>query len=76
MKTVRLNADLAPDVAEALKTLAKKNGISLSEAVRRAISTEFFLQKGRDSGAKILIEDKKGKLKEIVFIYAAWEGKS
>ncbi|MFJ1259030.1 ribbon-helix-helix domain-containing protein [Cupriavidus sp. CuC1] len=67
-KKVRLNADLAPDVAEALQHLAARNGISLSEAVRRAISTEAYLQEMRDSGGKVLIEENGGRLKELVFV--------
>ena len=66
-KKVRLNADLAPEVALALESLAKTQGVSLSEAVRRAISTESFLQKNRASGGKVLIEDG-GKIRELVFM--------
>lgn len=66
-KKVRLNADLAPDVAKALEALARKQNVSLSEAVRRAISTESFLQQKRDSGSKILVEDH-GKIQELVFM--------
>lgn len=66
-KKVRLNADLAPDVAQALEDLASTQGISLSEAVRRAISTESFLQRKRSAGSKVLLEED-GKLKELVFV--------
>jgi predicted transcriptional regulator len=66
-KKVRLNADLAPDVADALQYLAESQSISLSEAVRRAISTESFLQKQRDAGCKVLLEQN-GKLRELLFI--------
>lgn len=67
VKKVRLNADLAPDVAKALEDLASTQGISLSEAVRRAISTESFLQRQRSAGGKVLLEED-GKLKELVFL--------
>lgn len=66
-KRVRLNADLAPDVAEALQHLARSQGISLSEAVRRAISTECFLQVQRDEGHKVLLAEN-GKLRELIFV--------
>ncbi|WP_233839467.1 ribbon-helix-helix protein, CopG family [Paraburkholderia sp. ZP32-5] len=66
-KKVRLNADLAPDVAQALEDLARTQGISLSEAVRRAISTESFLQRKRSDGSKVLLEED-GKLRELVFL--------
>lgn len=66
-KKVRLNADLAPDVAQALQDLASAQGISLSEAVRRAISNEAFLQRKRSAGSKVLLEED-GKLRELVFL--------
>ncbi|MCZ2897834.1 hypothetical protein MTR01_27825 [Burkholderia thailandensis] len=67
VKKVRLNADLAPDVAQALKDLAETQHITLSEAVRRAISNEVFLQKKRSAGSKVLVEED-GKLRELVFL--------
>jgi len=64
---VRLNADLPPDVAQALVEMAKQQGVTLSEAVRRAINTESFLQKKRGSGGKVLV-DEGGVIKELVFM--------
>jgi len=64
----RLNADLAPDVAGALQELAEAQGVSVSEAVRRAISNDYFLKQKRKEGAKVLLEDARGKLKELVFV--------
>lgn len=63
---VRLNADLSPDVAEALKQLAKRQNVNLTEALSRAIGTELALTNERSKGAKVLI--KQGdNLKELVF---------
>lgn len=56
-KKVRLEADIAPDVAQALIDLAEGKGISLSEAIRRAISTEYYLFKKMNEGAEVLIEE-------------------
>jgi len=63
---VRLNAELAPDVANALRLLAQDQGVSVSEAVRRAISTETYIYRAQQSGKKVLI-DQDGRLKEVVF---------
>lgn len=63
---VRLNADLSDDVANALKELAASQGVSLTEALSRAISTESVLVKRRKRGAKLLL-DEGGKLSEMVF---------
>jgi hypothetical protein len=64
---VRLNADLSPDVAAALKELAKAQNITLAEALIRAISTESILVKRREQGAKVILDDGNGKLSELVF---------
>ena len=66
-KSVRLNADLSPDVAAALKDLAISQNVSIREALSRAISTEVTLAKRRQNGAKILL-DEQGKLSELVFV--------
>lgn len=63
---IRLNADLSPEVANALKDLAEKQGVSLTEALSRAIGTESALTNERSKGAQVLI--KQGKdVKELVF---------
>ncbi len=63
---VRLNADLSPDVAAALKELAAAQNVSLTEALSRAISTESVLVQRRSQGAKVILDDG-GKMSELVF---------
>ena len=63
---VRLNADLSPDVANALKQLAATQGVSLTEALSRAIGTEATLADKRRKGGKVLVEEG-GVLKELIF---------
>ena len=64
---VRLNADLSPGVAAALKELAKTQNVSLTEALSRAISTESVLATRRKQGAKVVLDDGTGKLSEVIF---------
>lgn len=64
---VRLNADLSPDVAAALKELAKAQNVSLAEALSRAIGTESVLVKRRAQGAKVVLDDGNGKFSELIF---------
>jgi hypothetical protein len=64
---VRLNADLSPDVANALKQLAAAQGVSLTEALSRAIGTEATLADKRRKGGKVLVEEKGGAMKELIF---------
>jgi hypothetical protein len=62
----RLTADLPAAEADALKVLAAQQGVTLTEALRRAIATENLLQDRRKSGSKVLLE-KDGQLSELVF---------
>jgi hypothetical protein len=65
-RKVRLNADLSPAVADALKQLAATQGVSLTEALSRAISTESTLADKRRNGGKVLVQDGDA-LKELIF---------
>lgn len=65
---VKISVNLTEDAVEALKDLAAKRGTTVTEVLRRAISTEKYLdQVQRNEGAKVLVEDKKGKIRELVF---------
>ena len=66
MTKVRVTADLPTAEVQALKTLALQQNISITEALRRAISTENLLQERRNAGNKVLLE-KGGNLSELVF---------
>lgn len=63
---VRLTADLPLPEIEMLKELAAQQGVTMTEALRRAIATEGLLQKRRKAGSKVLLE-KGGQLSELVF---------
>jgi len=64
----KISANLPDDAVEALKRLATKRGISMTEVLRTAINTEEFLDKARtEEGKKVLLEDKKGGIRELVF---------
>ena len=63
---VRVTADLPATEVEALKALALQQNISMTEALRRAISTENLLQQRRNAGSTVLLE-KNGNLSELVF---------
>lgn len=65
-RKVRLNADLSPAVADALKQLAASQGVTLTEALSRAIGTEATLADKRRNGGKVLVQEG-GALKELIF---------
>lgn len=63
---VRLTADLPIAEVNSLKELAAQQGVTLTEALRRAIATEGLLQERRKTGSKVLLE-KNGNLSELIF---------
>ena len=64
---VKLTVNLSDEVAEALKKLAAKNDISVTEQLRRAISTEKWVTSVADDNDKKLLVEDKGQLKEVIF---------
>lgn len=63
---VRLTADLSVNDINALKELALQQGVTMTEALKRAIATDSVLQSRRREGSKVLLE-KGGKLSELIF---------
>ncbi len=63
---VRLTAEIPIAEATALKELALAQGITVTEALRRAIATESTLRERRKAGSKVLLE-KNGQVHELVF---------
>jgi predicted transcriptional regulator len=66
MANVKISANLSSAVVDALKEIAAKRGISMTEALRQAISHEKFFRDAVDQDQKVLLEEPKtGRL---------WEG--
>jgi predicted transcriptional regulator len=64
----RLSVNLSPEVAEALTSIARKHGTTITEAVRRAISTQKYIEDAVDRGAKVLVAEKDQPVRELVFV--------
>ena len=64
----RLNVNVANDVADAITTLQDKHGWTISDVIRRAISTYKFIDDETGKGAAILI-DRNGTIREVKFVY-------
>lgn len=62
--TKRLQVDLSDDDYDKLRKLAKDK--SLADVVRRALSTEVFVDERTQAGAKLLLEEKDGTKVELV----------
>jgi len=54
---VRLNVNINAETAEALKALAEAKGISVTEAIRRAISVYKFVEDEVQIGRKVRTMD-------------------
>lgn len=63
----RMSISLGPTSDRQLEQLAKEQDISLNEALRRAISTEYIIQQAINKGSEILIKDKEGQFKQVIF---------
>lgn len=64
----KLTLRLAPDVRIALEWIANKRGVTLGEVIRQAISREKYLTEEVERGSSIMVEEKGGRLKQLVFI--------
>ncbi|NET43058.1 CopG family transcriptional regulator [Okeania sp. SIO2B3] len=63
----RMSVTLPTDVAEMLEFLAKSQGITQNEALRKAIATEAYFQKEIKQGSTVLIMNSDKSVKEVVF---------
>lgn len=64
---VRLSVNLGPAVADRLKDYTNRNGVTATEAIRRAISLLNFADSVRERGAHLNVREKDGTLKEVLF---------
>lgn len=64
---VKLSVNVTTKDLEALRKLAERSGHTMTHVLRCALGTELFLQERHDAGAKIVIIEKDGEKKEIVF---------
>lgn len=62
----KVTVSLTGEAIGAIKAIASRRGVSMSDALRQAIGTEKFLVEERDRGSKILIERPDQSLREVV----------
>lgn len=67
MAVKKVTVNLSDETIRDLQEVADKRGITLTEAIRRAIATEKFVQDERDEGSKILVEKPGGRVREVEF---------
>jgi len=67
-RLVRLSVNLNPDTADVLKEYAIRKGVSVTEAVRRAIGVLKFVDETQNRGASVMVSDDSGGVKEVMFL--------
>lgn len=65
-KSVKISANLPEDAFERLKTLAYERGTTMTEILRRAIEHEQFFSNVINNDGKILTEDSKGNIRQVI----------
>jgi len=67
-ESTKLTLRLSPSARAVIEELSKKNGgITASEVIRRALSTELFIMREQEKDSKVIIEGSSGSQKQVVF---------
>lgn len=66
--SVRTTIALSTDALQKLDWLAKRQGISRNDAIKRAIATEVYIREELDKDSKILVRKPDKSVHELVFI--------
>ena len=65
--TKRMSIGLSGETVELLEFLAQSQGISQTEAIRRAIATDVYFLKERLDGSKVLLQKSNKEIREVLF---------
>lgn len=63
---VKLSVNLPPEDVAVIRELAKRRSTTMTEVIRKGIGMQKYLQAAVDKGGKIFVEDRRGRLREIV----------
>lgn len=61
----KVTVNLPSDQVEFLQSIAEKDGVSFTDALRRAINSEKFFVEHETSGRKVLVEDG-DRIREVI----------
>ena len=62
---VKIEGEVDKDTVARLRWLAERDGVSLAEAIDKAVANTVFLTNVVESGGKVLTEDSKGKFTKV-----------
>ena len=64
---MRMNIELSDELADTVRSLAKKRNTSVSDVVRRAISLDNFFEEELSEGNTVILKNKNSdKMREVV----------
>jgi hypothetical protein len=63
----KLTLRLSPEARKTLEWIATTSGVTLAEAIRRALGTEKYMLEQVKKGNTIVIEEPNGRAKELIF---------
>jgi hypothetical protein len=66
-KKIKMSVNLPEKIVEALRSHAAENEITMTEALRRAISLLKWVHQEEQRGSKILVAPKDGPIQEVLF---------
>lgn len=66
-RLLKVTVNLPEDAVELIKKLAEQRNVSSTEVLKQALRTENFFNGVKESDGRILIEEKNGKVKEVIF---------
>lgn len=66
-ETKRVSVSLPLDTIKKLDAIASRHGITMTDAIRRAIATEDYIESEIQEDSKILIQKSDNTLREVVF---------
>jgi hypothetical protein len=66
MATRKVTINLPEDQIQFLQDIAKKESVTFTDVLRRAINSEKFFVQQEGDGNKVLIEDSAKRIREIV----------
>ena len=62
-----MSVNLSDEAAKTLKDMADKNGVTVTEQLRRSIATELWREQIEEKNGKVLVEDASGRVREVEF---------
>jgi hypothetical protein len=67
--TIKVTVNLPTEAVQVLKDLSKVRGCSVTETLIRCIGTEKYISDKVSAGARVLVKERNGNYKQLVFKY-------